>query len=401
MSKQAKRSGVAALVMFFVFAAVFVAIRWFYGVGVLARTDAEETAKITFEVICPIDNQIFQRSTEDHGDIVIKLQLSPSAPLSFRKHPMVRAAYGYGPWEKVIGETSGDVFFGVLKNQPVGRGILRIKVGDFVRVTHGVLVGDVFVPIGQSNAVGAFLTPNKLKGGTKFQPVAYCEGRWVPCEDPINPYVIAQVTKGLGGSVWPLVAQSLAEADPDVPIGFVDVSLGATGLVKTLVGTVFEDFSWRDQDSSFPTMVQLVGEATGGTNRVRAFLWFQGETDVMTGVTTEEYKSGLRDLVARMRRDLGPDFSPIVVVGQIGKIFANRKDSSLAVEGIRLAQREIIDGQAFFPGPDGGLVTLGEDQLHFQSEEAAEKLASLWVESIQALPPLPSESNEHELVASK
>lgn len=351
----------------------------------------------------PVDNQVFQRLFKESGDIQIKLKLK--RPLSV-ENLMVCAAYGSDGWHVIRGKLSnGGVFSGVLQGQPVGRDVLRIKIGKSLRVIWGVAIGDVFVPIGQSNEVGALLAPNKLKGGTRFTPMAFVNGRWVPCEDPINPYLILQTTKELLGSVWPLVAQRLSEENPDVPIGIVDVGRGGTSLVNRWPDDhIFGGLSWKDEDPYFSSATNIIKSATSDSCRFRSFLWLQGESDVLFELyftsdkvnhedkyrlLKDRYKSDLKDLVSRIRRDLGNDCQPIFVIGQIGRILPKKGDrATKAIEAIRSAQREIVDQSTFFSGPDGALVPVGEDGLHFQTKEAAELLSSMWVESIRSLPPL-------------
>jgi hypothetical protein len=215
---------------------------------------------------------------------------------------------------------------------------------------HGVTVtvpyvgvGDVYVVAGQSNASGRGARLNRVAHRRLKAGLFGNDYRWGPLVDPTDA-VKGQVDSisrdwDAGGSIWPLVATRLMGREA-VPVAFIPCAAGATSLAEWERSGA-EPLSRR---TLFGSMIRRV-RAAGG--RVRAVLFWQGESDARRLTTRSEYASLLAQLAADVRAETG---APLVVA-QIGDIPLG----SWTVEGIdaiRMAQEDIL----LAPDPAGGIV---------------------------------------------
>lgn len=184
------------------------------------------------------------------------------------------------PWGELLDLESGDD----------GRvqGNLRLPAGGWYRLqlrakreevlvaeaeVQHIGVGEVFLVAGQSYATNC--NDAVMKVTDAEQRVAAYDSReqaWRVAHDP-QPVIDGSD----GGSIWPLVGDSLA-AIYDVPIGFANVAYGGTSSTQ-----------WRPGESLHQRLV----EVGTGVGQFRAVLWQQGESDVIDGRSTDEYVAAI------------------------------------------------------------------------------------------------------------
>lgn len=139
-------------------------------------------------------------------------------------------------------------------------------------------VGEVFLVAGQSYATNT--NDERLSVTDGRRRVAAFDvdaGRWRLADDP-QP----APDRSDGGSIWPPVGDRLAAA-LDVPVGFVNVAVGATSTRN-----------WAP-DGPLSARLQRAGQMAGP---FRAVLWQQGESDVIEQTATDEYVARLQAIRA-------------------------------------------------------------------------------------------------------
>lgn len=310
----------------------------------------------------PQTGQIFQRDAADLADVVIA-------------HPpvagsTVAARYDGAPWQ-VVETWAANGIAGALRNVPAGWHRIEVQVKGvpgLLFAVEAVGVGDLFVLDGQSNMImqgetprvsllGAHVLPRRLADGVTslFKPAN--DSLWTPA--------------GRHGSVWPLVADAVT-AGTGVPVGFVAVAEGATGLV--------DPPDWAAGGFFWDRMIHNVRTATGGAGRVAAVLKDQGETDANHAVSYGAFKAALCGYPDALAAALG---APVpLVVAQTG-LYPAVPDAQL--QPIRDAQR---DAALECPGVHGGFETTDlprNDSGHY-ADAAIPALARRWCQAIAALP---------------
>jgi hypothetical protein len=267
--------------------------------------------------------------THGHGDI-------PVFGSCDEESAVIEARWNGGAWAS-LGPCSGGRYGGMLYGQPAGFGTLEVRTqgGSVSRTVPDVGVGDVFAVVGQSNAVGM---TSSLRGAAHawasalpLEPSA--DGAlFRHADDPLH------VSSQWFGSAWPIFMDAVIE-QTDAPVLLILTAQGATGLVSPR--------HWHARSERFLRTVNNISVGTGGTMRVTAVLYFQGESDAISGVSYESYKSALVTLVDALVAKLG---SPApVVVAEIGPHSAI-PERSLA--RIRAAQRDAAaEHPSMLPGP--------------------------------------------------
>lgn len=219
-----------------------------------------------------------------------------------------------------------------------------------------VMLGDVFIVAGQSNAVG--LAPSF---STTVSPVVRSarlgrDGvlRWRIGDDP-------QSANGKG-SPWP-IAGTLFNNLTGRPVGFINIAENGSSIRDWLPGGQF-----------FQRLVDVL-EATK-PNYVRAILWAQGEADFR--MSADEYARCLRAIIAAAneRVTAGRQVPWVVAISS----FVNGS----AVEEIRKAQMEVVGAGSALLGPDTdrlGHEFRQPDLVHL-SDAGMQQAASLWAEAL-------------------
>lgn len=233
-----------------------------------------------------------------------------------------------GSWATLAASPTGGSFSGsaVLAT---GHGTIDVRFSNSTGVTassSAVTVGDVFVVAGQSNAEGRATNAQSKTTGSYTLSSFRADDAWrVNNDDPTD-------TGTSNGSIWPKLAEHI-EADQSVPVILITTATGGTALVGSV---------WLPPSGTqYTNMVQQVTDS--GVNAVKAILWYQGESDVLNGVTKTQYKDALEDFAAAAAADLPG--SPKACALQIGY-------EGAAIDDVRTAIRELWDaGGNVFGGP--------------------------------------------------
>lgn len=154
---------------------------------------------------------------------------------------------------------------------------IRCRDGETIEAigsVEAIGVGEVFVVAGQSYAGGyndeIMKVTEPSLGVTTYDWQAK---KWRVAHDP-PPH------NGDGGSIWPPLGDLLVPV-LRVPVGFVNVSVGATSTTK-----------WHPEGPLHKRLVE-VGKEIGF---FRAVLWQQGESDVIEKTSIAQYAKNMRDI---------------------------------------------------------------------------------------------------------
>lgn len=247
-----------------------------------------------------------------------------------------------------------------------------------------VLLGDVFIVAGQSNAVGLAPSFSTTVSGDVRNADLGRDGvlRWRIGDDP-------QSANGKG-SPWPMAGTQYSRLTGR-PVGFINIAENGSSIR-----------AWLPGGQLFQRLIDAL-EATK-PNYARAILWAQGEADFR--MSADEYADCLQTIIAAANERVaaGRQIPWVVAISS----FVNGSP----VEEIRKAQMEVVDAGYALRGPDTD--QLGQefrqpDLVHL-SDAGMEQAASLWAEALHehfgAAPALlhsavdagtgPEQSDEHQ-----
>jgi len=237
---------------------------------------------------------------------------------------------------------------------------VRQRVGDaIVHAAHiePFGVGEVFLVSGQSYAAGANdelqSVVDPLERVVAFDPV---KKTWQVAHDP-------QPNVGDGGTIWPPLGDTLAPLW-SVPIGFVNVAVGATSSRQ-----------WLPETELFARMAAAGAEQ----ENFRAVLWQQGESDVIEKVTTETYVKNLSTIRAAMAKTW--KFEPPWLLAK-STLHPRVYNNPEGEQKIRSAIDQLVTLPGFRPGPDTDILD-GENRGGVESRQHFSRLgqrraAQLW-----------------------
>ena len=263
---------------------------------------------------------------------------------------------------------SGGTFF---KNIDVNTGWYKMELqisnqGSLIEtiLVEPIGVGEVFIIAGQSNSANF--------GNVKLTPSDSRVSTWGPdgwrfATDPLP------IATGNGGSPWPVLGDKLA-LRYDVPIGIISVGWGGTRVEQ-----------WLPDDSSSSPLFDRITMALDevGYLGARAILWHQGESDLASGTTTENYTLMLNEVIMGSRIAAGWDIPWAVARASYLPGYSAER---LAV--IVDAQQAVIDNDSLtYLGPDTDNLIGSNwryDSVHFNGEGLREH-ARLWDISISVL----------------
>lgn len=311
-------------------------------------------------IVYPVPYVLYQRTDADGGPMQIRGTYRPAGEAG-----AVEARFNGGPWQVVDAQPRDGSFSGTIAAR-AGQGTLEVRARGGTAPTASVehvSVGDLFVIAGQSNADGrgdkhVLLDPAHRYVGVKFRHNAWSRG-----DDP-------SANDGDYGSPWPMVLNDLIP-DQQVPLGFIAAAVGST-VVK----------EWRKGGRLYERMFKMVTEATGGSRRIKAVLYYQGENDITHYHSLsalgdyDRYKSDLTAAVGDFQRDFGVP----VLVGQITNLLSDRARN----DGIRRAQQDVWSEH---PSALPGAVTydiLPSDGVHYRVEANLRAFARRWTLAIRA-----------------
>lgn len=280
----------------------------------------------------------------------------------------LEGAYGAGSEWAALKRVEGTPAAGIVRVAAGGWYRLEVRVVDGGQtVASGSVqpfgVGEVFVIAGQSYATNTneevFKVTEPLARVTAHD---WKTGDWRVAHDP-QPAPDGSD----GGSIWPPLGDTLVPL-LECPVGFVNVAWGGTASAQ-----------WLPGESLHQRLVEVGGRLPG----FRAVLWQQGESDVITGTTTEQYIANLKTIRATAAEKWGhaptwllakSTLHPTVYIDPAG-------------EGrIRAALEQLAQQPGFARGPDTDILG-GENRGPLKSRRhfsaiGQKRAAMLWFAAV-------------------
>ena len=244
--------------------------------GNYVSTTGFTTLTFYMDILAPVSWEIFQRNNSNYSDVYYEINSSQELSNLYYR-------VDNGSWNEIS-----------MNNNLTPFGNISVEIG-FHNITfngsnsldthleytiENVSVGDIFVIMGQSNAVNpgydnTTYTPNPSNG---ILPSMYRAGylvssqNWSMLDDPTG--------HNSGGSAWSKLSELLTD-ELDIPIGFITTAVGATKI-----------YSWVSGGSMFLASNSSVYNATRNTAKVKGVLFLQGESDQIVNTTNYGYYYG-------------------------------------------------------------------------------------------------------------
>lgn len=272
-------------------------------------------------------------------------------------------------WADVDVSLSGDAWSGSVNIPTGGPYYCQARLldsGDSVLATSSdsdsIICGDVFVSLGQSNAVG-FGTNNQTYSGSSVAWVVRQSGT-------IDTTLNDPSSDGGSGSWEPLLATLIsAHVGSSVPIAFVNQSLTATALVAA-------GAEWSVPSGSQWLLADALVDGLN-LNAIKAVLWFQGERDVSYTISKAVYKAAEAALALAVNSWPG---SPQLISTLTGQ---QSVETDAEMDAIRLAKIENWTNGTTRYGANTIDINLADgsgDGIHFKTDaELAEVAARIWL----------------------
>ncbi len=310
-----------------------------------------------------------------HCEIPAELSIPNSATWQYRVVGLADNAAKLNLWNRLRPNVDSQM------EQTVGAGVARIAAGGWYRLeiqckdetsilarasVEPIGVGEVFLVAGQS-----YCTNCNDERLVVMDPAQ----RVVAMTTPAGPWTVANDPQPVhdgsdGGSIWPPVGDALAEA-LGVPIAFANVGIGGSHSAQWLPGGAFHQ------------NLVATGKKLG---RFRAVLWQQGESDVISKTTTDQYVANIQ-LIEKAASDSWIQ-RPIWLLAK-STHHPTVYDDPAGESAIRQADDLLCTAFPFQAGPDtdtlrdenrGGI----KSRQHFTAI-GQRRAASLWVEALKPL----------------
>jgi hypothetical protein len=298
---------------------------------------------------------ILQRHNSTTGEIYIS-GIYTGSPTT------IEASFNGGSYKVIDSSPSGNTFSGYI-NETVGNGTITARFSNAIGVSDSVDnigVGDVYVIAGQSNAEGIGQNLNTFDPSLGFSTVFMENGTIRMMNDPTDSSVWA------GGSPWVSVAEQLLENDSSVPVMFLSTADAGSRIS-----------AWKDGAYNYTNSIYMVSQITYGSNKTKAVLFFQGESDIFDGTSYNSYYTDINSMVNAYTRDISTD---TVIIGQVNN---DPVGTLINTDNIRRAQRDTwINNSNASKGPITYDITTSSG-AHFYTNTEIQKFADRWYTSIQ------------------
>jgi len=302
------------------------------------------------------------------ADVAIVGQFPPESKLFEYRLSKLEGAFGRDvDWQEFAGRLDEGVFRGTARLPAGGwyRLEVRARKEQSVLATASVEpvgVGELFVIAGQSYASNANDERLMVLDPTARVVAFDLASQWRIAHDP-------QPTPdgSDGGSIWPAFGDALLPG-LRVPVGFVNVAVGATSSEQWLPGTPLFD--------RLRSVIRHVG-------RFRAVLWQQGESDVIAGTTADQYVAHLTRIRESAAQVWGFEPPWLLAKSTLHPTVYNKPEA----EGrIRAAIDELCRRPGFRHGPDtdilGGSYRGGPASRRHFTGEGQRAAALLWFAAV-------------------
>ncbi|XP_050213051.1 probable carbohydrate esterase At4g34215 [Mercurialis annua] len=169
---------------------------------------------------------------------------------------------------------------------------------------------DIFILAGQSNMAGRGGVDRGIWNGNlppecSSNPSILrlsAELKWEVAREPLHADIDVSKTCGVG--------PGMAFANR---VKASDSSIGVVGLVPCAVGGT-KIGQWARGMRLYQELVSRANESVKNGGKIRAVLWYQGESDTVWKKDAEAYKGKFERLVADLRSDLNRPFLPVIQV---------------------------------------------------------------------------------------
>ncbi|KAG9135208.1 hypothetical protein Leryth_013496 [Lithospermum erythrorhizon] len=173
-------------------------------------------------------------------------------------------------------------------------------------------INTVFILAGQSNMAGRGGVVNGTSWDGYIPPQCQPnpsilrlnkELTWVLATEPLHKDIDTNKTCGVGPGM--AFANSVVRRDPSIGVvGLVPCGVGGTNISE-----------WRRGSHLYNQLLRRSAAALGSGGRIRAVIWYQGESDTLNHVDANLYKRRLHRFINHFRSDLHfPSLQLILVV---------------------------------------------------------------------------------------
>ena len=316
-------------------------------------------------VLSPRSYQVFQRQTEDRGEILVSGRCRTDAEeLEIRVMGESNKAPLPDQWVAVPIVSSIREFNTRLQIPAGGWYSLDVRAKNDGKVVAEQRidrfgVGEVFVGAGQSNSTNSGEFKTKQASGMVS---SFGGEHWQIADDP-QPGV---ADSSQGGSFWPAFGDAMYE-QYRVPIGVATTGFGGTSVNQ-----------WQPDGDLFRWMMTRVHQL--GPGGFRAVLWHQGESDVE--MASDEYYTKLRNVIVASRAKAGWEFPWFVAQASY------HNPDKLRFDNVRDAQEKLWKNAIALVGPDTDNLTgdhrdLDGKGIHF-SPKGLKAHGEMWAEHVGA-----------------
>lgn len=264
-----------------------------------------------------------------------------------------------GSWSTLDAAPAAGAWTGTV-SVPEGTHSISVRFSNDTAVTasvSNVLVGDVFLIAGQSNAEGR-LTNDQVytHASQKAAVFDFDDTAWRELIDP--------TARTGDGTPWPLFATQLM-ADQTVPVGIINAAEGGTTISQ-----------WWTTSAQAKWTAAKGRVTSSSVNALKAVLFDLGESDAINDTLEADFNSRLDGLAG----DVNSTYSCPLIVAQTG--MTTGIDAAGDLDAIRAAQVTAWgDNANVEPGP------LGYDRadLHWTSDAEGATSAARWWLAVEAV----------------
>nr|XP_023886850.1 probable carbohydrate esterase At4g34215 [Quercus suber]POE68060.1 putative carbohydrate esterase [Quercus suber] len=218
---------------------------------------------------------------------------------------------------------------------------------------------NIFLLAGQSNMAGRGGVP-KVNGHWNKKVPAECSPNpsilqlslhktWVVAHEPLHEEIDKYKTCGVGPGM-PFAHEVLAK----------DPNFGVIGLVPCAIGgTKITDWAKGSSTGHYKQLVERANASLKSGGKIKALLWYQGESDTQQQTDARLYKRRLKRLFTNIRADLNSPNLQIIQVALASGYNNTLKEIVRAAQlGIDLPDLQTVDAKG---------LPLEQDHLHLST----------------------------------
>jgi len=309
----------------------------------------------SISILYPSQYALSQRDNSTHGTINI-YALFTGTPGE------IEASFNGGDYFEINASPIGSSFKGSF-NGSVGQGTLVVRAVNNNSLNDTVTnfsVGDLFLVSGQSNFEGPQTgsATRNLDSDNPYTATVYREDdAWAIANDPVD----SDTTQG---SLWTYFLDNITQ-NLSIPISLITTADGGNSIVN------FEN----PTKTMYHNIINQTDEATNGTRKVKAFLFYQGEYDSRTGDVNgnyENYKGNITSMANFLKGDLDL-VSGKIIAGQFNRHPDSNREKQ---DNIRKAQRDAAtENNNITMGVTTYDIYLSSDGIHYKTTAEKQEFA--------------------------